>query len=190
MFTNRLLLRDFTETDIDALFALLGDTETNRFLPWFPLNSMEETERFLHERIQRSYTKGGFFTAVCLKEKAVPIGYVSLSDTDSHDLGYALRKEFWQQGFTGEACAAVLAHGRKIGLPYLTATHDRNNPASGAVMKKIGMTYRYSYEELVQPKNELVTFRMYQINLDGNRERLYTKYWDAAAVRFVEGELT
>ena len=42
-------------------------------------------------------------------------------------------------------------------------------------MRKIGMTYRYSYKEQWQPKNILVTFRMYQLNLDGV-ERVYTGY--------------
>ena len=42
-------------------------------------------------------------------------------------------------------------------------------------MKKIGMSYRYYYKEQWQPKNILVTFRMYQLNLDGI-ERTYTEY--------------
>ena len=75
---------------------------------------------------------------------------------------------------------------KEDGLPYITATHDRNNPRSGGVMRNVGMTYRYSYEEVWQPKNLLVTFRMYQLNLDGNDERVYRAYWDASAVRFVE----
>ena len=35
------------------------------------------------------------------------------------------------------------------------------------------MKYQYSYEEQWQPKNFLVTFRMYQLNLDGNTDRVY-----------------
>ena len=27
---------------------------------------------------------------------------------------------------------------------------------------------------------------MYQLNLDGREDRVYTKYWDNAAVRFIE----
>ena len=52
-------------------------------------------------------------------------------------------------------------------------------------MQRIGMTYQYSYEELVQPKNVLVTFRMYQKNLDGNHDRVYRKYWNVSEVHFV-----
>lgn len=75
---------------------------------------------------------------------------------------------------------------RQVGIPYITATHDVNNPRSGNVMQAIGMTYRYSYEELWQPKNVLVTFRMYQLNFDGQQNRVYKKYWDKYPVHFVE----
>ena len=51
-----------------------------------------------------------------------------------------------------------------------------------------GMRYQYSYEELWQPKNILVTFRMYQLNLDGREERVYRKYWDSSDVHFIEKE--
>ena len=35
-------------------------------------------------------------------------------------------------------------------------------------------------------KDFLVMFRMYQMNFDGNAERVYSGYWDTAKVRFVE----
>ena len=88
-----------------------------------------------------------------------------------------------------EACRAVLGALRREGTPYATATHDVNNPASGAVMKKIGMTYCYSYRERRQPKDIRVIFRMWQVNLDGRDERIFRKYWDNASVRFVEQDV-
>mgnify|MGYP000267218796 FL=1 len=60
----------------------------------------------------------------------------------------------------------------------LTATHDVNNPNSGAVMKKLGMVYQYSYEEQWQPKDIPVLFRLYQMDLDGNSGRPYLRYWE------------
>ena len=65
---------------------------------------------------------------------------------------------------------------REDGVPYITATHDVKNPRSGGVMKALGMRYRYSYKEQWQPKNIPVVFRMYQLNLDGEQDRVYTKY--------------
>ena len=56
-------------------------------------------------------------------------------------------------------------------------------------MKRLGMRYQYSYEELWQPKNFLVTFRLYQLNLDGDESRVYKKYWDTSAVHWIEANL-
>ena len=75
---------------------------------------------------------------------------------------------------------------RKAGIPYITATHDVRNPRSGEVMKRLGMTYRYSYEEQWQPKNKRVVFRLYQRNFDGREDRTYAKYWDLYPVHFIE----
>ena len=80
----------------------------------------------------------------------------------------------------------MIAQVKKDGLPYITATHDRNNPRSGGVMRNVGMKYQYSYEEQWQPKNILVTFRMYQLNPDGEKDRVYKKYWDSSDVHFIE----
>ena len=108
---------------------------------------------------------------------------------EHHDLGYGLRKEFWNQGIMTEAGKAVAAQVKKDGLLYITATHDRDNPRSAGVMKNIGMKYRYSYEEQWQPKDILVTFRMYQLNFDGRDDRVYQKYWDHSNVRFIEADI-
>lgn len=107
---------------------------------------------------------------------------------EPHDLGYGLSQEFWHQGLTTEACKAVVEIVKQDGVPYITATHDRLNPHSGAVMRKIGMKYQYSYEEQWQPKDILVTFRMYQLNLDGNEQRVIRKYWEQSEVHFIEPE--
>lgn len=188
--TERLILRKFTEKDLEALFLILRDEEVNRFLPWHPAKSIEEARWFYEERFASNYQKPQAYAyAVCLKTDDIPIGYIKVDTEEPHDFGYGLRKEFWRRGIMTEAGKAVVAQVKKDGLSYITATHDRNNPASGGVMRNVGMRYRYSYEEQWQPKDVLVTFRMYQLNLDGDTERVYKKYWDISAVHFVEAEL-
>jgi len=51
------------------------------------------------------------------------------------------------------------------------------------------MSYCYSYEEQWQPKDFLVTFRMYQLNFDGQIDRVYKKYWDNSSVHFIETKI-
>lgn len=185
--TQRLILRKFTEKDIEALYRILKDTDVNTFLPWYPLKSLDEARAFYEERYAANYKKTQAYAyAICLKSDSYPIGYIKVDMDESHDFGYGLRKEFWHKGIVTEAGKAVVEQVKKDGLAYITATHDVNNPRSGGVMKQVGMKYQYSYEEQWQPKNILVTFRMYQLNLDGNSDRVYKKYWEDSAVHFVE----
>lgn len=184
LYTERLVLRKFSENDTDAVFKIFSDAETNKFLPWFPLKSTEDAEQFFKNRLENQYSY-----AICLKEDNIPIGYVNVDSNDSHDLGYGLLSEYWYNGIVTEACKAVIRQLISEGVLYITSTHDINNPRSGAVMRKLGMKYQYSYEEQWQPKNFPVTFRMYQLNLDGNDSRVYRYYWEKATVHFVESGL-
>lgn len=188
--TERLILRKFTEDDLEALFLILKDEEVNKFLPWYPMKNLEETKRFYEERYAAKYAEPQAYAyAICFKEDNLPIGYIKVDMEEHHDFGYALRKEFWHKSIVSEAARAVVEQVKKDGLPYITATHDVNNPHSGGVMIKIGMKYQYSYEERVQPKNMLVIFRMYQLNFDGNEDFVYKKYWNMYENHFVEEQL-
>lgn len=185
--TARLLLRPFRPGDAPALLEILGDREVNRFLPMFPLENLPQAEAYLEELLD-AQRAGSLHWAVCRREEGFPVGYIHVDSGESRDLGYGLRRDLWGQGIVTEAGRAVVEAARAAGLPYLTATHDRNNPASGAVMRKLGMTYRYSYVEQWQPKNIPVTFRMYQLTLDGGADRTYRGYWDRWPKHFVEPE--
>ncbi len=163
--TDRLILRRFVEIDVDDFFALMSDQEVNQYLPLFVMKEKSEAAEYLDARFIKRYNDPfGYRYAVCLKSDNRPIGYVVLSDGDAHDFGYALSKEHWNCGIITEAASAILDRIVSSGLRFITATHDVNNPASGEVMKKLGMTYRYSYREQWQPKNISVVFRMYQLN--------------------------
>ena len=92
--TERLILRKFTDRDINALFLILKDEEVNTFLPWFPVKNMEEAKRYFEEQYASKYAQPqGYAYAICLKEDNFPIGYINVSMGDSHDLGYGLSKE-------------------------------------------------------------------------------------------------
>lgn len=188
--TERLILRKFTEDDLEALYYIHSDEEVNRFLPWFPLRNMEDARVFYEEQLVSRYREERAYNyAVCMKENDYPVGYVNVSMDDSYDFGYGLRREFWHRGIITEAGKAVIEQLREDGIPYITATHDVNNPRSGRVMKRLGMKYRYSYQEQWQPKNIQVIFRMYQLNLDGNESRIYQRYWNKSEVHFIERDV-
>lgn len=165
--TERLILRKFTGSDVPDIFFIYGNREVNKFLPWFPLNTMEEARAYLYSEIFTEYEKDiAYRYAIEYKPTGQVIGYVSVCGIDersaSGDLGYGLLKEFWNKGIMSEAAGAVLTELAENGFKFLTATHDENNPGSGRVMEKIGMVYQHTYIEQWQPKDIPVTFRLYR----------------------------
>ena len=190
LFTERLILRRFTQQDIPALFEIYRDEQANTFLPWFALKTPAQAEELFLRQYAAAYQKPqGYRYAICQKQDDIPIGYVHVGTGPAHDFGYGLRSDFWHQGFATEAGSAVIARLKQDGLPFLTATHDIDNPRSGQVMRRLGMRYAYTYEEQWQPKNLLVRFRMYQLNLAQPDAPVYSQYWEDSAVHFVEQDL-
>ena len=187
LVTERLILRKFTELDLEALFLILKDEEVNTFLPWFPVKTLDETRGFYEECYAATYAKEkGYAYAICLKEDLYPIGYICVGTENHYGIGYGLRKEFWNRGIVTEACKTIIELVKEDGLPFVTATYDINNPGSGNVMRKVGMKYCYSYEEQWQPKNIPVVFRMYQLNFNVDNDFVYKEYWETYENHFVE----
>lgn len=190
---DRLLLRKAKQSDVADVFELLKDPEVNTFLPWFPLTSLQETHEFMEEYFFKPYEKQqGFHSVICMRNNDKVIGYVHMSGEESHDFGYAIAKEYWHQGIASQASALALDYLRQQNISYITATHDVRNPNSGKVMEKLGMNYCYTYEEQWMPKNKVVHFRMYQLNLDGKQcvyQAYRTKYkaWEETITKECKG---
>ena len=170
--TERLILRKFELRDADELFRILSDEEVNRFLPWFPHKTREETLRFLQDSVFADYDKAiAYRYAVILRSESRVIGYLSFLGIDekerSGDIGYGLLREYWGKDIMTEAVKALLFRLKADGFRYATATHDVQNPASGRVMQKCGMRYVRTYPEFWQPKGIWVNFNLYRIDLNG-----------------------
>lgn len=66
--TERLILRKFTEDDLGALYKIYSDEEVNKFLPWFPLQTMEEARAFYHKQLESRYNQKCLYNyGICFK---------------------------------------------------------------------------------------------------------------------------
>src|SRR3546814_3302421 len=54
------------------------------------------------------------------------------------ELGYWVARSYWGLGYATEAGRHMLDLARTLGIPRLTAAHFVDNPASGAVLRKLG----------------------------------------------------
>lgn len=78
-----------------------------------------------------------------LKETNEFIGWYILKhlpDNGEVEVGFRLKKQFWNNGYSMEAGKALLKHGFKtLGLRKIAAIVRPDNFASQAVIKKIGL---------------------------------------------------
>ncbi len=185
--TSRLILRPLTLEDARALLEMLRPEAVHRFLPLFPPQDLEAARTRIREvYLEAGAAPGRHRLGIFRKSDGRFLGYLHAEDGDSHDLGYALGRDYWGRGYVTEAARRLLEQLRAEGVPFVTATHDRNNPKSGAVMRRLGMRYCYSYREQWMPKNIPVVFRMYQLNLADPAAEPYRGYWDRYGEHWVE----
>ncbi len=141
LHTQRLILRPFREGDAEAMFRnWTQDERVARYCRWYPHKDISETEWFL-----KNCCLGAEYSwAITLKGKDEPIGGIDVvgeNDVGVPEIGYVLAHEYWGKGLMTEAVQAVLDELFRCGFEKIGACHDVNNPASGKVMEKCGMTY-------------------------------------------------
>lgn len=176
---KRVMLRKFERADLADFYELYSSETVNEYLPMLPLKDLSEAEALMDTLYLSKYDdENTYHYAIYLKDAQKVIGAVNISDDESHDLGYLLIEDYWNKGIITEACTLLVDHLKDIGFPYITATHDVHNVASGKVMKKLGMKYKYSYREMWEPKKFEVTFRMYQLNINMDLNYVFMKYWN------------
>ncbi|MBQ4255345.1 MAG: GNAT family N-acetyltransferase [Bacilli bacterium] len=108
--TDRLILREMTDDDFDALKKVISDPETMKFYPK-PYDD-EGVNRWIRW-CKASYEKRGFgLWAVIFKETNEMIGDCGISmqvidDEEKPEIGYHLRKDFHRLGIGKEMAQAV-----------------------------------------------------------------------------------
>ena len=143
--TPRLILREFKPSDWRDVQAYASIPKVCRFMPWGP-NTPAQTRAFLKmvRTARRCKPRRSFELAMLLKFDGRLMGACGIRVKNpaqrEADLGYVLHPDYWNQGYTTEAARALLDFGfDRLKIHRVWSTHDPKNPASGKVMRKIGM---------------------------------------------------
>ncbi|AIQ70862.1 GNAT family N-acetyltransferase [Paenibacillus graminis] len=143
--TARLIIREFTYEDMDAVHAYASDPLVAKYMIWGP-NSKEETRSYIGLTLewQSQIPRKDFEFAVVLKETDQLIGGcgIHISEPGQGEIGYCFNPLFWRQGYTSEAAASLLEFGfEELNLHRIYATCRPENVGSAKVMQKLGMVY-------------------------------------------------
>ena len=145
--TDRLILREVTETDIPELVSLHAHPDVERFMDRF---GPDDAKIWL-ERQRRSWNERGYGRmAIADRTTGRLLGRTGLAwlagiaetqDLDETELGWTLRRDAWGHGYATEAALAVTAWAfDTIGLEQLVSMIEEGNDRSIRVAQRLGMS--------------------------------------------------
>lgn len=175
--TERLLLRKFQVDDAPAIYEnWTSDEEVTKYLTWPTHQSLQDTLDYINFCISSYDNPQSYRWLIIEKNSQQPIGDISVvsieEKTMTAGLGWVIARQNWGKGYMPEAAKAVLDYlFEQVGFNRIYAVHDSQNPQSGRVMEKIGMTYEGTMRQAGRNNRGLVDLKMYAILKEDRKSR-------------------
>jgi RimJ/RimL family protein N-acetyltransferase len=146
LLTERLALRPFAGSDLDALHAMHSREDVTRYLYWGP-----RTRDEVRAMLERLAMMTGFDEqtdalrlAAILRDSGTLIGDVSLQRVSREhrqgEIGFVFDPARQGRGYATEATRVMLALGfEDLGLHRIVGRCDGRNVASARLMERLGM---------------------------------------------------
>ena len=153
--TERLVLRRFTEDDVENLVELDGDPDVMRFINGGRPTTREEIESEELPAFLSYYERfaGYGFWAAVEKSTAQFVGWFHFRPPDAArpddvELGYRLRKSVWGKGYATEGSRALIEKGfAETSAQRVFASTMVVNVASRRVMEKAGLRFVRTFHQ-------------------------------------------
>jgi [ribosomal protein S5]-alanine N-acetyltransferase len=169
--TSRLILRPYSDDDIPELISLIGAREVAATTLRIP---HPYTLADAKDQVRRSQgSEDAVRLGVWIESSSVFIGGVGLRlelDHNRAELGYWIGVPYWGNGYATEASQALLEYGfGELNLVRIYASHTTNNPASGNVLRKLGMKYEGCQRKHILKWGEYLDLELYALLKDEAR---------------------
>ncbi len=153
--TERLLLRQFTEDDVDILVELDGDPDVMHFVTGGRPTPREEIESDVLPAFLDYYARfaGYGFWAAIEKSTGAFLGWFHFRPAEDAppnevELGYRLHKAAWGKGYATEGSRALIDKGfAEHGVERVVAFTMVVHVASRRVLEKAGLRYVRTFHE-------------------------------------------
>ena len=159
--TPRLILRQFTNNDVDDLVTLDSDPDVMRYINGGVATSREAiADKFLPYAMSYYEHEHLGFWAIVEKQSQDFIGWIFLrpevdfellqqlnfAEPDAVELGYRIRQPSWGKGYTTEAARALIDKSfTESAIAKIVAWALTENRASTRVMEKAGLRLQQEY---------------------------------------------
>lgn len=142
--TPRLLLRNFIESDLDEMVALMANPDFMRFSTG-PFSREKTTDFLLNRVIGPARAGQPSLLAAILREEKKLVGYCGffrqiVDEVEEIEIGYRLHPDYWNRGLATEAAQAVRHYAFSVlRLKRVISLIHPDNHASRRVTEKNGM---------------------------------------------------
>jgi [ribosomal protein S5]-alanine N-acetyltransferase len=140
--TPRLILREWTESDVPELVPLIGAREVAETTLRIPHPYQEEHARKFIASLPK---ENELRLAIRLRSDGRLLGGIGLHPQVEHqraELGYWIGVPFWGNGYATEAARELVRYGfETLKLNRIFAGHFEGNPGSRAILLKLRMRY-------------------------------------------------
>ena len=161
LLTERLLLRPFRDTDLDAFHAIQSRPDVVRYLYWEPRTRAEAKEMLDRRTLQVAVEKqgDGLHLAAELRDTGELVGHFSLFySSEQHrqgEVGFVVHPEHHGRGYGVEGARVMLRLGfEELGLHRILGRCDARNAASARLMERLGMRREAHFLENEYVKGE------------------------------------
>jgi ribosomal-protein-alanine N-acetyltransferase len=151
--TQRLQIRDITETDWQQISEYSGDPDVYRYMLFGP-HTLEQTKDFVKRAIthQSDEPRLDYIFAKIEYHSGKIVGncWIHVTSVNNREgrIGYSLNKAYWKNGYGTETAKALIEFGfAKLRLHRIYATCDPANVGSKRILEKIGMKYEGHLKE-------------------------------------------
>jgi [ribosomal protein S5]-alanine N-acetyltransferase len=165
METKRLIIREYSQNDIEKLNIILSNPKTMSF--WPAPFSLEQTEAWIENNTRRYKEIGYGRWALISKDTGELIGDCGIMITEidgrqEKDLGYIIHHPYWKNGFATEASEACKEYAfNNLKIKRLCANMPFNHVGSRKVAEKIGMEKE---KEFYNKRNRDILTYLYSIS--------------------------
>ena len=125
------------------------------------------TEQDARDFLELAKDPDKLWLAITLRKDGRQIGGIGLRVDQQHqhaELGYWLGVAYWGQGYATEAAREVLRYGfEDLRLHRIFASHFKHNPASGRILRKLGMHHEGCQREHLRKWDRFVDSELYGI---------------------------
>ena len=164
--SKRLLFRPWEENDAFVLFdGWANNEEITKYLTRNPHQNIETTRFIINKRLKEYEEKDRINFAIVLKENNILIGSIDVVGyiNNNPEIGYMLKKEYWNKGYMSEACLRVIKFLFSLGFKKIYIRAQVENIASNRVIQKCGGKF-IECKEVERPlKHDKVMLNSYEI---------------------------